>query len=259
MTPLTSYGRGRCSTPAGPATSRSVASPRKRPCSTIPGASVEQRREPGRVGDRAEGAVEDPVPLVGHELGAVGSAAHGHRRAHVVEVLGLRPPPELRDLHRQHAPRPELRRGLAVVDDDHLAHARLRDHLLPPQRASRALDEVERGIDVVGAVDREIDHRVLGQRGERDARRDRLGLARERRRDPDDLPQLTARDAGADGRMACTAVLPVPSPTTMPGSTHDPASSPAACFCSSTLTCSRSDRSPVTRLHDRDRASRRHR
>ena len=41
----------------------------------------------------------------------------------------------------------------------------LGDHLLPPQRAPSALDEVEVVVDLVGAVDREIDVGVVGECG----------------------------------------------------------------------------------------------
>ena len=64
-----------------------------------------------------------------------------------------------------------------VGDHDHAIRRRGHD-LLPQQRAAAALDQVERGIDFVGAVDREVEPVDLVERGQRNpaALRRRRGL-----------------------------------------------------------------------------------
>ena len=231
---LTVHGAVRCSTPSSLATTRSVASPRKRPCSTMPARRASWAESRCRILDRREGAVEDPVALVGDEDVVVGAAPDVHLGAHVGEVLLLGPPRELHDLDGQRVLAPEARRELGRIDDDDLAQARLRDDLLAEQRTAAALDQVELGVDLVRAVDRQVDDGVLGQRRERDA----------------DLlwPALRSRSTWGCRAMFCSSpdatrspmrriannvVLPVPSPTTIPDSTKSTARSLAACFSSS--------------------------
>ena len=93
---------------------------------------------------------------------------------------------------------PELRGELGVIHDDDLAQARLGDDLLAEERSPAALDEVEVGVDLVGAVDREIDDGMLGQRRERDADLPRELRARARRRDAEHVLQVPRLHEHAD-------------------------------------------------------------
>src|SRR5436309_1551169 len=85
------------------------------------------------------------------------------------------------------------------------------DDLFAQQRAAEALDQVEgAALNLVGAVDRQIDLRILGKGGERDVERARLRRGPFRRRDSDDLqplrdPRSEALDNEISGRPGAEA------------------------------------------------------
>ena len=152
-----------------------------------------------RVGDRAERAVEDQVALVGAErAGGITIAPHDDGRTQLLDREARRREPEVDDLDGEREARAEALGALRRVDDDHLACARLRDELLAEQRAATALDEVELRVDLVGAVDRDVDlpRHVVGEQRDPDA----PGLVRglDRGRHADDVGQLTAREQRTD-------------------------------------------------------------
>ena len=82
------------------------------------------------------------------------------------------------------------------VGDDRHPPRGCGDDLLAQERAAAALDEPQFGIDLVRAVDRQIEFRKLVQRRQRDAARFRLGRRRLRRRHAADVE--TGRDFVAD-------------------------------------------------------------
>jgi hypothetical protein len=182
---------------SGPATIRSVVRPRNRPCSTMP-ARAEPRREHGQIGDRAEDAVEDQVALVGVEGLPVRAGSRRGARAEPLEEARLRAPAEGDHLDRHGAVGAQPRRGLHLVHDDDLAAAGLGDDLLPQQRAAAAFDQVEVGIDLVGAVDCQVHsaRQVLREQG--DALLARGGGAGRRGGAADDVPQAALAQQGAD-------------------------------------------------------------
>ena len=63
-----------------------------------------------------------------------------------------------------------------IGDDDH-ALGRDGDDLLAQQRAAAALDQAQLAVELVGAVDGEIEERRVVERGERDAERARPAAA----------------------------------------------------------------------------------
>ena len=78
-------------------------------------------------------------------------------------------PPELYHLQGHGTSRPQCGHRLGVVDHDGQSSRGLGHHLLPEKRAPEALDEVQLGIDLIGAIDRQIEDGSLGQGGQRDA------------------------------------------------------------------------------------------
>ena len=128
-----------------------------------------------RVLDRAlEVEVDDVVAVVGDVgLFPVGSLAElGLAAFHLGELgqpLQVELPAELHDLHGHRVlGAPEARDQLGLVDDaDKLVRDEL-DHLLAQEGASAALDEVELRVDLVGAVDGEVEARDGVEGGEGD-------------------------------------------------------------------------------------------
>src|SRR5690606_37390833 len=101
----------------------------------------------------------------------------------------MRGPAERHDLDRQRRLLAEALNQLAVVHDDDELPGGGRHDLLPQQRAAQAFDQVEPGIDLVGAIHREIQPRPLLERDERDAERRRALGGVPRRRHAGDILQ----------------------------------------------------------------------
>ena len=104
-------------------------------------------------------------------------------------------PPKLDHLHPHGRPGPQSRHHLAVVDHDRQPPRRLSHHLLPEKRTPEALDEVELGIDLIGAVDRQIEAWGFGQGGQRNAQFPGLRGRAERGRHSDDAMQLACLES----------------------------------------------------------------
>ena len=131
--------------------------------------------------DARERAVEKYVAAVGHEGAAVlgqpqldlarAADVGGHRADQ--RARGGEPEAHRFDGKRKLAEHPD---ALGCVgDDDHALGGHGHD-LLAQQRTAAALDEAQVGVDLVGAIDRQIEERLVVERGERDAQA--LGLRR---------------------------------------------------------------------------------
>ena len=134
-------------------------SSRNSPCSTRPGTWDKRAGKRRHVLDEAECRVEDEVALVRVERRAVGTVSPASamppssRRARVTHAAGEG---QHLDWERKRA---EARHRLARVDDDADASRGGGDHLLAEQRTAAALDRAQGRIDLVGAIDREVDAR----------------------------------------------------------------------------------------------------
>src|SRR5207237_2373445 len=123
-----------------------------------------------RVVDADEAAIEDVVAAVGDERMVLGGVAQYRRGTEPHQVGGGGLPAELRDLDRHRGVIAEPLNELFLIDDDDQAVAGRGDDLFAQQGATQPLDQIERAaLDLVGAVDRQIDALVFGKAGERDA------------------------------------------------------------------------------------------
>ncbi|KAG4910210.1 hypothetical protein JHK82_056235 [Glycine max] len=109
------------------------------------------------------------------------------------------PPTELNNLngHGQ-AATPQIVNELGLVDDDDELLAGALDHLFSKEGAAAALDEVEEGIDLVGAVDGEIDGGVGVEIGEGDAEGEGLVVGFGGGGDSDDVFEFSLAEELAD-------------------------------------------------------------
>ena len=171
------------------------------PWSITPGRRRQPRRERGRVVDRAE--------VVG-DRAAVGAQRH-------VAQLGLAERAQRRREPERRAARagPAARSASTTLSrrgDHDEAVGRRRDDLLARVRAAAALDEPAVGVDLVGAVDRDVEPVELLERLDREPERARGDLGGDRRRD---AAQSSARAPPAPAASEAT-VEPVPRPTRSP-------------------------------------------
>lgn len=108
-------------------------------------------------------------------------------------------PAELDHLHRHgEAGAAEAGDELGVVDDDDELVGGGLDHLLAEEGAAAALDEVEVGVDLVGAVDGEVDVGVGVEGGEGDAEGGGLLLGALGGGDADDVGEGAGFEEGAE-------------------------------------------------------------
>src|SRR5258708_2863005 len=147
--------------------------------------------QPRRIDDRTEAAMDNVVAAVGDERDARRRQPQPGAGAERLEgCLGWFQP-EGDDLDRHRCARTQLIHQLRAVDDDGKAMACVRDDLLAQQCAAQPLDQIESAaFHLVRAVDREIDLPMLGERGERDARRRRLRRCSLRRGNADKAQTL---------------------------------------------------------------------
>src|SRR2546425_3632594 len=139
------------------------------PCSELP-----------RAPDRPEVRVEDMVPVVRLErLAAL--LAQLDLRAEALECRGRVLPAERMDLHGQGRLRAEAAHELRVVDDHDEPLRRRGDDLLAEQGAAHPLNQVELRVDLVCAVDGQVEPEALLQGGQWDPQPLRLLCGRERR------------------------------------------------------------------------------
>ena len=149
--------------------------------STTPGTRRISRSSAAASSWRRDPAVEDPVAVVGDERRRAVSRSRGWQPRH--GAGGRRGPRERHDLYRQAAPGAEARHELLGGDEDDLAPRGGGDDPLPRERPAVALDEVELRVDLVGAVDRDVE-RSAGQLGDGRGRAIRERRDRPRGGDP---------------------------------------------------------------------------
>ena len=107
-------------------------------------------------------------------------------------------PAEGEDLDRHCPGRAELVGKFGLVDHDDQALSGLGDDFFPQQRAAAAFDHVEIGIDFIGAVDGQVDARMMLECAERNAESLGIGFGGQRGGDGDDIAQLSALNALGD-------------------------------------------------------------
>src|SRR3954452_18894197 len=154
------------------------------------------RRERGgerlRCVDAAEMRIENEVAPVGREWPAVCGASEAKVAAAAVSIEGARDcapgrlEPERDDLDWQRKAAEPLDALRTVGDHDH-APARGGDDLFPQKRAAAALDDAQRTVDLIGAVDGQIEFGRFVQRSEPNALAFRLAPRRLGSRDADDV------------------------------------------------------------------------
>ena len=183
------------STPSSEATIDGRAASEKQPVLDHPDRRVDRLLQLPRLRDRAERAVEDEIAAVGDEGAAIALPQFGPCPEFFERCRrGL--PAELNDFDRDRKTLAEPIDELLVIDHDDEALACRRDDLLAQQRAAMPLDQVEgAALDLVGAVDREIDAAMLAECRERNAEPARHLGGVLRGRDRDDRQAL--RDASA--------------------------------------------------------------
>ena len=156
-------------TPAAVPTTAAPAMPRKKPCSTTPGTarteaasaagSDQSSRRQSRIAlpsSVTKGRPSAPVRRVGSQPRSRSSRPHTGRANSTTSTgsgATLTQPGD----------------ELALVGDDHHQPPGARDDLLAQVGAAEALDQVEAGIDLVGAVDHDIELGRLRERRQRDA------------------------------------------------------------------------------------------
>ena len=157
------------SMPASDETTTAELRPTNKPFSTTPTIRLIAQLSSAGLRDRAEMAIEDEVAAVGHERPPI-VLPQFRLGAELFERRGGRLPAELRDLDRHRRVRAKPVDQLLVIHHHHEPFARCCDDLLAQQCAAAALDQGKAAaLDLVGAVDRQIDAAVLGEAGQRDA------------------------------------------------------------------------------------------
>src|SRR5918993_4186519 len=129
--------------------------PKKEPVLDDAGDSLDGGGEVGRIVDRSGRAVEDDPTVVRDPRSRWLIAYHARLRGNAntrQPLCGLRPT-EGDDLNWQRRARAELVDALFRGRHQQIVITREGDELLAEERAATALDGVERGIDLVGAVD----------------------------------------------------------------------------------------------------------
>ena len=134
----------------------------------------QQPRQKRRIGDLAQMGIDNAVAAIGDKNVAVLALSQHH----VPGIAGLGKYRGHRPLRRGQAERNNLNRQRkaaenidpfgVVGDHDHAIRSGGHD-LFAQQRAAAALDQVERGIDLVGAVDGEVEPIDIVERGQGDA------------------------------------------------------------------------------------------
>jgi hypothetical protein len=141
----------------------------RRPLSTTP--VIAASRACRAVGSAIPGAIGDIVAAIGdEELYRRRGAAQRRRRTTVAEPVKRHLPAEGDDLDRTQGARPEAIDRLRLVNDCHHPRAGAGDDLLAQQGAASPRDEIQRPpLDLVGAIQRQVDVTVHGEIGQRQA------------------------------------------------------------------------------------------
>src|SRR5271169_6151181 len=116
------------------------------------GARLELCREICRVGNWPKVAIENHVARVSDKLRVIRILADAGARSERFQVAQLRLPAKRTHLHGEGVKRSQPWRQLTVVHDNDFAVAGLGYDLLAKEGAASALDEIEMGIDFIGAV-----------------------------------------------------------------------------------------------------------
>jgi len=123
----------------------------------------------------AEGAIEDEVALIGDERRAIlvktldNLALAAGLRGHGLDHAARRGEAEGHHLDGERKP-PERLHQFAIVGDDHHLIGRGRHDLLAQQRTASALDQPQLIVDLIGAIDGEMQVRRVVERGQRNAK-----------------------------------------------------------------------------------------
>src|SRR5262249_30383140 len=116
------------------------------------------------IGDAAEPTVQDPIAAVGDEGLARRRAAQPGARAKALQRRLCSLESEGDDLHRYWSAHAQLFNQLGSVHYDREAPTSGGDDLLVQEGAAQSLDQIERApLDLVRAVDRQVDLPVLGE------------------------------------------------------------------------------------------------
>ena len=140
--------------------------------------------------DRTKCGEQDKVVLIGREWSTVGPGANLDARAQRLQETNLRTPTEPHDFHRQGTAAPEAGRELALIHHDDFTAARLSHDLLPQQGPSVPFDQIERGIDLVRSIDRNVHLPAPFQLSSRNAPLPGFPLHGERSGDPHHVLKL---------------------------------------------------------------------
>ena len=187
--------------------------------------SIDARAWPTAAPRRAAGS--STVAEVVGDRAAVGAERHvpqlGLRRARAASPAARTPAARAGSAARSAST------TLSDERDHHEAVGRRRDDLLARVRAAAALDEPAVGVDLVGAVDRDVEPVELLERLDRRAR---ARARRPRWRPTSPRSGASARAPPAPAAVGAT-VVPVPRPTRSPSRTSSAAASAAARFSAS--------------------------
>ena len=187
--------------PSGLPTKASSAWSVNRPCSTTPRVDLRAVARAGRSpSGRAQSRRWWPSSVTNAE--AVGGAAEGGRGDQVEEAAAGGGPGEPDDLDRQGLGGAEVGDELGGLGDDHHVTGGGDHQLLAEEGAAAALEEAEGGVDLVGAVDGQVEGAVLVEAGQLDAGRPGPGLGPGRGGDRPQRARAPARwrRAGRSGR-----------------------------------------------------------
>ena len=184
---------------------------------------VQRSRQARRIGYSSKMGIDNPVAAIGDKNVAVLALSDHHLPGNATfrKCLGHRAPgrgqAERNDLDRQRKAAETFDPFGFIGDHDHAIRGRGHD-LFPQQRAAAALDEIERGIDLVGAIDRQIEPVDVVERGQAEYRT-ATASARVASEVGTPMTSSPARTRSPSSSTKCFAVEPVPSPSLMPSRT----------------------------------------
>ena len=136
----------------------------------------QQARQARRIGYSSEMGIDDPVAAIGDKNVAVPAFSDHHLPGNAGFAQmpwpwrAASPRGRTGSTSIGSGKRPSTSTHLDVVGDHDHAIGRRGDDLFTQQCAAAALDEIERGIDLVGAIDRQIEPVDVVERGQRRCR-----------------------------------------------------------------------------------------
>ena len=144
----------------------------------------------GRIGDRPEVRIEDEIAVIRHQRAPILGSAHGDLGTQLLEKLLFGPRSERDDFHRDRFVSSQSGRELRLVDSDDLLVAGQADDLLAQHRRTPTLDHVAVRCYLVGAIESQVDDRMLLQGGQRNSQQSCLRQHVVGARDADDVVKL---------------------------------------------------------------------